>query len=373
MKRLLAEQIKKDIVRKIVLLSGPRQVGKTTLSKMIFEVYDYFNYDAASDRLVLKEKSWNRKKDLIVFDELHKMKNWKSWVKGVFDTEGIPPYILVTGSARLDTIRKVGDSLAGRFFRFRLHPVDVKEALTICDPAVALDRIMTVGGFPEPFIENDLIFYKRWKKSHLDIILRHDLIDLETVSDIKSIETLIELLRHRVGSPVSYANLANDLQKDPKTIKRWLTILENLFVIFPVTPWHENIARSILKEPKYYFFDTAQVIGDEGVVFENAVACAILKEIHRKEDVLGIDGRLHFIKDKEKREIDFAVFQDGSITHLIETKLSDSNLSKNFSTFEKYFPDTKKIQLVKNIDREKTYPSGVDILDAAKYLATIEL
>ena len=373
MKRLIEPHIVKDLPKKIILLSGPRQVGKTTLSKMILEDYDYLNYDSAQDRLLILEKSWNRNKQMVIFDELHKMDNWKGWLKGVYDTEKKPPYLFVTGSARLDTVRKVGDSLAGRFFRFRLHPIDVKEASVICKPDEALERIMNIGGFPEPFLENDEVFYKRWKKTHLDIILRQDLIDLETVNDIKSIETLIELLRHRVGSTVSYSNLASNLQKDAKTIKRWLGILENLYIIFPVTPWHKNIARAIIKEPKYYFFDTGQVIGNEGVVFENAVACALLKEIHRKEDVLGVDGRLHFVKNKEKKEIDFAVFQDEIITHLIETKLSDDNLSPNFSSFSKYFPDSQKIQLVKNLSREKTYPTGENILKAADFLAGFEL
>lgn len=373
MKRSIEPNIKKDISRKIILLSGPRQVGKTTLSKMLSDEYDYLNYDSAHDRLIISEKIWNRKKELIIFDELHKMKNWKSWLKGVYDTESRPPHLFVTGSARLDTVRKVGDSLAGRFFRFRLHPIDVLEAASICKPDEALDRIMRIGGFPEPFLENDDIFYKRWKKTHLDIILRQDLIDLETVNDIKSIETLVELLRYRVGSTISYSNLANDLQKDPKTVKRWLQILENLFIIFPVTPFHQKITRAITKEPKYYFFDTGQVIGDDGAVLENAVACALLKELHRREDILGVDGRLHFIKNKEKKELDFAVFQDGRITHLIEVKLSDDNLSRNFFSFEKYFPDSQKIQLVKNLSREKTYPTGESILKAADFLAELEL
>jgi uncharacterized protein len=87
---------------------------------------DYFNLDTLEDRLSLHEKSWDRSKDLVIFDEMHKLKNWKSWLKGVYDTEGIPPSILVTGSAKLDTYRKVGDSLAGRFFQFRIHPLDLK-------------------------------------------------------------------------------------------------------------------------------------------------------------------------------------------------------------------------------------------------------
>ena len=122
MKRYLTEYIQEDLDQKIILVTGPRQAGKTTLSKMLENDFDYFNYDNIDDRLSLQEKSWDRSKPLIIFDELHKLKNWKSWLKGICDTEGILPSIVITGSAKLDTYRKVGDSLAGRFFRFRMHP-----------------------------------------------------------------------------------------------------------------------------------------------------------------------------------------------------------------------------------------------------------
>ena len=88
---------------------------------------DYFNYDSSEDRLGLVEKSWDRSKDLIIFDELHKIKSWKSWLKGIYDTEGVPPVMIVTGSAKLDSYRKAGDSIAGRFFLFRPHPLDLNE------------------------------------------------------------------------------------------------------------------------------------------------------------------------------------------------------------------------------------------------------
>ena len=275
MKRYLEKYVLEDLKNKIVLLTGPRQTGKTTLSKMLVTGFDYFNFDNKEDRLNLLEKSWDRSKDLIIFDELHKLRNWKSWLKGIYDTEGIPPSIIVTGSAKLDAYRKVGDSLAGRFFQFRLHPLDLKEIQNTLKPEnleAELDRLLNTGGFPEPFLNGSSRYYNRWKKSHLDIIIKQDLIDLENVQQITLIETLIQLLKKQVGSPVSYSSLARDLQCSDKTIKRWLTILENMYVIFRVTPFHKNIARSILKTPKFYFYDTGQVVGDPGAKLENLVA-----------------------------------------------------------------------------------------------------
>lgn len=223
-----------------------------------------------------------------------------------------------------------------------------------------MDRLLRVGGFPEPFLENDDQYYQRWKKTHLDIVLRQDLIDLESVIDYKSIETLIELLRRNVGLLVSYASLARDLQRDAKTVKRWLSILQNLYIFFPVYPWNRNIVRAILKMPKFCFFDTGQVIGDVGVKLENLVAYALLKELHRLEDETGVDSTLHYIRNKEGKEIDFAVNINEQITHLIEVKSTDESLSKNFCTFCS-IEGAKKNQLVKSKRREKTYPGGEEV------------
>jgi hypothetical protein len=160
------------------------------------------------------------------------MNKWKRWLKGIYDTEGVRPRLLVTGSAKLNTYKKVGDSLAGRYFQYRLHPFDLKEVKSSYTPEEAFARLWNCSGFPEPFIDGTQIFYHRWRRSHLDIILRQDLIDIQTVRDIKAIEDLIELLKNNVGSTVSYANLARALEKDAKTVKRWLQLLEDLYVIF---------------------------------------------------------------------------------------------------------------------------------------------
>ena len=376
MKRSIEDFIRKDLKRKIVLLTGPRQTGKTTLAKMLDKSFDYFNYDNAEHRLNLMEKSWDRAKPLVIFDELHKMKNWKSWLKGIYDTETIPPSLIVTGSAKLDAYKKVGDSLAGRFFEFRLHPFDLKELKRGLGPdklEEKLDRLLTLGGFPEPYLENDESYYNRWKRSHLDIILKQDLIDLENVQQIISIETLIQLLRKKVGSPISYSSLAEDLQCSDKTIKRWLTILERLYVVFRVPPFHRNISRSILKAPKYYFYDTGQVHNEPGTRLENLVACALLKEMHFREDCLGEKWNLYFLKNKDGREINFLITKNEKPALMLEVKWSDAERSPNFSFFEKYLTSAKKIQIVKELKREKTYPDALEIRIAQNWLSEMRL
>ncbi|MEA3547809.1 MAG: ATP-binding protein, partial [Thermodesulfobacteriota bacterium] len=352
------------------------QTGKTTLSKMLISNYDYLNFDNPEHRLSLFERSWDRSKKLVIFDELHKLKNWKSWLKGIYDTEDFPPSILVTGSAKLDTYKKMGDSLAGRFFQFRLHPLDLKEIKKKLLPTglpAALDQLLETSNFPEPFLRGTRRFYNRWKKSHLDIILKQDLLDLENVRQISSIEILIQLLRKRVGSPISYSSLAGDLQCSDKTVKRWLTILENMYVVFRVPPFHRNVARSILKAPKFYFYDTGQVLGNEGARLENLVAGALLKEIHFLEDCLGERCELYFLRTKDGREIDFFITRDDSPLLMLEVKWSDSKPSRNFQAFSKFFPNTRKIQLVKGLDREKTYPDGAEIRSAHNWLADFSL
>ena len=355
------------------MLTGPRQTGKTTLSKMLVSSFDYFNFDHPRHRLDLQKRSWDRSKELIIFDELHKMKKWKSWLKGVYDTEKRPPSIIVTGSAKLDTYKKVGDSMAGRFFQYRLHPLDLKEIHTILRPETldtALTALMEIGGFPEPYLKGSKRFYNRWKRSHLDIILRQDLIDLENVRQISSIETLIQLLRKRVGSPISYKSLAEDLQCSDKTVSRWLTVLENMYVIFRITPYHKNIARSLVKAPKIYFYDTGQVIGNDGIKLENVTACALLKEIHYIEDCYGEEAALHYIRTKDGKEIDFLIVKTDTPYMLLEVKLSDDSPSIHFASFGKHFSDIKKVQLVKNLEREKTFPNGVEVRAASGWLST---
>ena len=268
----------------------------------------------------------------------------------------------------------MGDSLAGRHFQFRLHPLDMKEALrfTDLDKEECFTRLMTVGGFPEPFLKGTQRFYNRWKRSHIDMIMREDLLTLSAVRDIHSIETLIELLRSRVGSPVSANSLARDLQKSPNTIQHWLKLLEDLYVIFKISPFHRNVARALLKEPKYYFYDNAMVQGEKGIKLENLVACALLKEIHRVRDVDGEAFELNYIRNKDGQEIDFLLSRGSKPFKLIEVKWKDANLSPNFRKFLANEP-LSRVQLVGELAQNKSFPGGERIESAVDYLAGITL
>lgn len=374
MERYLEGFIRKDLEEKIVLLSGPRQVGKTTLSKQLTNSHVYLSYDASSDRRIIHAQEWDRDADLVIFDELHKMKKWKSWIKGIYDTEGISPSLLITGSARLDTYKKGGDSLAGRFFYYRLHPLTVKEICSTLGekPETALDRLLKLGGFPEPYLKDSETFAKRFRRIHTDTIIREDLLDLERVRDIKSIEILIDLLRTRVGSTTSYSALANDLQVSIHTVKHWLQILENLYIIFPVRPYHKNIARSLLKESKYYLYDTGAVEGDLGAKLENTVACALLRDLHLIEDTTGSRVALHYLRDKEKHEVDFLPVVDKRPLCMIEVKVSEENFSPSLFRFHRKLEHAKPYQIVYRLKRKKSKDS-VRMLPAHEFLRDLQL
>ena len=370
MKRYLEESIKRDLQKKIVLLSGPRQVGKTTLSRRISEQFVYLNLDSGPDREMIRKLEWDRKTPLVIFDELHKMKNWKTWLKGVYDTEGVPPAVLVTGSARLDLFRKGGDSLAGRFFSYRLHPLTVREVCEMLDerPEDAVRDLLRLGGFPEPYLGKDEEAARRWRRTHVDTIIRQDLLDLERVRDLRSIEILIDLLRARVGTPTSLRSLAGDLQVSPLTVRHWLQILEQLCVVFPVRPFHRNIARSLLKEPKFYFFDVGDVRDDLGARLENLVAASLLRELHLIEDTTGRTAALHYLRDKEKREVDFLAVIDGRPVLMVEVKTRSDDFERALFRFRNYLPGVRAVQVVLDLKRTRS-SGGVEMIAAHEFLA----
>lgn len=357
--------------KKVILISGPRQVGKRFLSRNFFSKgYVYLNYDDEDDRTIIKEKSWPRDVKLVIFDELHKMSSWKTWLKSVYDKEGVSPSIIVTGSARMDTFKKGGDSLAGRHYHIRLHPFSIKELARGSDKNV-IEEMMNFGAFPEPFLESDLRLSKLWRKSHLERLIKEDILDLEKVHQLKKIEILVQLLSERVGADISYASLGRDLEVSSHTIKHWLQILEDLYVVFKITPYSKDISKSILKSPKYYFYDTGRIRGDDGAKIENIVACHLLKRNHYLEDCEGEKLELYYIRDKSKREVDFVIEREGVLESLIEVKLSNDNLSSSLKYYQEKLSPSKAYQLVFNIKQDKQY-GDIKVCDLTNFLHRLE-
>jgi predicted AAA+ superfamily ATPase len=305
------------------------------------------------------------------------MKKWKQWLKGIYDTE-IKTNFLVTGSARLDTHKKVGDSMAGRYFQYRLMPLCLKEFAQNKHrtPKENLDNLLQLSGFPEPFFSSSESFYKKWRKTHLDIIVKQDISETETIKRITDLEFLIELMKPKVGSTLSYKSLCEDLLTDDKTVKRWLTIFENSYLLFKITPYSKNILHSTKKAPKYYFYDFPR-IDDLGARLENLVALSLLKEIYFLNDTEGEDYSLHFLRDKDHHEVDFLIAKNKKPIIAIEVKTASTEISSGFlkltNQLQLQFPGLKRIQLVKNLDRDFSNKAGIHVKNLENYLASLKL
>ncbi len=375
MYRQQTKQIIEDLAKKIVFIIGPRQVGKTWLAKEIGKRYSktvYLNYDRLEDRQIIKKEQWLEDTELLILDEIHKMKNWKNYLKGIFDTKSTNLKILVTGSARLDAFRQVGDSLAGRFFAHRLLPFSLVETSSN-NKLAKLDRFLERGGFPEPFLESSVVNANRWRQQYIDGLIRIDVLDFEKIHDFRAIQLVLELLRRKVGSPISYISIAEDVGISPMTVRKYISILESLFIIFPITPFSKKIARSISKRPKIYFYDIGLVLGDEGVKLENFVAVSLLKDILWRNDSLGKNEKLQYLRTKNNQEVDFSIIDsDSNVKEIIEVKLSDDQLSKNLKYFsDKYqFPAT---QIIKNLKRERVISDRIKIVRIDNYLKKLSI
>lgn len=353
-----------------MFIGGPRQVGKTTLARYILEKHfksgRYFNWDFDEDRTAILKKRWREDDKLLVFDEIHKFPKWKQWIKGLYDVLGDKHRILITGSARLDVYRRGGDSLLGRYHYWRLHPFTLDELPISIDKGHALEKLMTIGGFPEPLLTGNETEIRRWRRERFDRVIREDIRDLEGVRDIQMLRLLLDLLRERVGSPIVISNIARDLQVAHKTVKMWIQVLERMYLIFVVRPYVKSSPRSILKPPKIYFFDNGDVKGDEGACFENLVASSLLKRLHFLEDSEGYEFDLYYIRDKEGREVDFAIVKDGVLQEIIEAKYSDENISRGLKYYSQKLRPTKATQIVatlKNSFDEK----GVRVMSPFEY------
>ena len=353
MKRIQKELIEKDLNKKMVFIVGPRQVGKTWLAKEISKNYEnplYLNYDSSKDRMMINYESWLPNTDLLIFDEIHKMPKWKNYLKGVYDNRPEDMHILVTGSARLDTFRQSGDSLAGRYFIHHLLPFSYKESLI--DKKFTLDHLIERGGFPEVLLAENPTEAERWRKLYSDNLIRDDILDFENIQELKTMQLLLQLLKKRVASPLSYKSLAEDLDKAPNTIKKYIQILESLYIVFRVTPFSKNIARSLKKEPKLYFYDTGMIDDDEGAKFENYLAVSLLKHSLHISDTTGKEVKLKYLRTKEKKEVDFCLTSDDKPILLIEAKTTDNTISKDLF----YFHQKYKIlatQVVRYLRKER--------------------
>ncbi|MBI4403367.1 MAG: ATP-binding protein [Deltaproteobacteria bacterium] len=367
MKRYLLEQVTNDLKKKMVFVGGPRQVGKTTLARQILKQLggDYFNWDTRTGReKILKQKFSNV--HLWVFDEIHKYRKWRNYLKGLFDEHGTQRQILVTGSARLDLYRRGGDSLQGRYHYLRLHPLSVAElGIKTKDDFRAL---LTLGGFPEPFFSGSETESRRWSREYRERLIQDDLRSLEQVVDLGNFELLMMRLPALVGSPLSINALREDLQLSHRTVKTWIAILERLYHLFTILPYGAPAIRSVTKERKHYHTNWA-LIRSEGARLENLVACHLLKWIHYKIDTEGWEYELRYLRDRNGREVDFVITLDNKPLKIIECKLSKSDVDPSLLYFKERLKGVEAVQLVMNTDDDFITHNGVRVCSVLRFLS----
>lgn len=357
----------------MVFIAGPRQAGKTTFTQILAEDFNnslYFNWDILDEKRKLIENPFfyeevHRKDNsmpLIIFDELHKYLNWKNFLKSVYDRDKGNYKFIVSGSGRLDMYQKGGDSLAGRYFIFYLWPFTLAELagnnlpfkqfmsnpieIHSCpnETQPAWNRLSRFSGFPDPYLGKTDQFYRIWSNTYRKQLLREDVRDLILLRNIENMEMLFSLLPSKIGSPLSMASLARDINVSFDSIRNWIEIFENFFMVFRIPPWSQKISRAITKEKKLYLFDYAG-IESQAAKFENMVALELLRAISNWND-LGLGNfSLHYLRNREKEEVDFLLSNNHKPLLLIEAKLSDDHAAKSLIKFQKIL-NIPAVQLV---------------------------
>jgi len=358
--------------RQMLFLIGPRQVGKTTTSLTACkkeENYFYLNWDIQNDRMLIMQGAdavadktnlhqFKQSKTMIVFDELHKYKKWKNFIKGFFDKYNEKTKIIITGSARLDVFTRGGDSLMGRYFPYHIHPFSVAEIinpqlkttdLSLVSQNISDEKfnaLFNFGGFPEPLLKRKKSFFLRWKKLRAQQLFSEDLRDLTKIQGIDQMEILAHLLASNVGQLTNYTSLANKVNVSVDTIRRWIKTLKSFYYCFNIQPWTKNISRSLLKEPKIYLWDWA-LVENEGARVENFIAAHLYKAVHLWNDLGLGEYQLHFLRDKEKREVDFLLIKNKVPWMLVEVKTSDNHgLTKSLFYYQNQTRAKYAIQVV---------------------------
>jgi len=356
--RYLAKYILDDSKKKMVFLTGPRQSGKTTLVLDLLKDLQgiYLNWDDQDHRRQILKRDWSDEETYVALDEIHKYSRWKNFLKGTYDTQKDKHRFIITGSAKLDIYKKGQDSMLGRFFSWRVHPLclsELKHHFKNNDES-NLDKLIKLGGFPEPFFEGREVYAKRWRKEKLKLVFRQDIQELESIKDISLLELFYQGITERVGSEIVVSNMARDLEIAPKTAKSWLNILEKTYAVFIVPPYGKGIAKAITKTPKVYLYDNGEVFGDEGAKFENLVATHLYKRIQFLEDLYGDKYELNYLRDKNGHEVDFVILKNNKPVCLIEAKLNETTRSRSLYYYKERLKVDHCLQLIKSMVKPQT-------------------
>ena len=356
--------------RQMLFLMGPRKAGKITVCQSIAKIYPdtyYYSWDNEEHKeLILsgiqkfahhcKITQQTENTPIVILDEIHKYKDWKNFLKGLYDTYPKKAHLIITGSARLDVYQKSGDSLMGRYLYYRFYPLSIAEVIYEDNiPEIfrkpkqiseeSFSNLLNFGPFPDPFFEADEQFYLRWKNLRNQQLFKEDVRDITKVQELDGIAILAKMIQNQSGQLINYSALSKKIRVSDHTIKNWLSILTNLYYCFSIKPYSQNISKSLIKGPKYYLLDWS-LCQDKGALAENFIASHLIKAINFYNDHGLEEFELFFIRTKDQREVDFLITMNQAPWILIEVKNSIKEpLSKNLIYFKKQLNPKYSLQV----------------------------
>ena len=334
----------------IIAVTGPRQSGKTTLSRAAFPNHNYINLEtpdirrAAIDDPRLFLKYYGRHG--VIIDEAQKVPEIFSYLQEIVDEKKQMGEYILTGSHNFLLMENISQSLAGRVSIHHLLPFSINELPDACRQSQKLDQLLYTGMYPAIYDRN--ISPENYYPSYLQTYLERDVRSLKNIADLHLFQRFLRLCAGRVGQLLNLSAIGNELGIDAKTVRSWLSVLEASFIVFFLSPYHRNYNKRIVKHPKLYFHDTGlacallgltdtQQIANHylrGALFENFIIGEFLKQqLHH-----GRWPDIFFWRDNTGNEIDLLI-EGGNQLTAVEIKSGttiNESFFKNLIKFQKY-------------------------------------
>lgn len=334
----------------VITITGPRQSGKSTLLRHLFPEIQYFSLEDPDIRLTAQDDPrgfLNGCSQSVILDEIQNVPSLLSYIQGIVDSDSNRRFYL-TGSAQLNLLSQVTQSLAGRTAIFELLPLALNE-ISEASHDMSTDDIMYDGFYPAVWSGRNIakLLYPNYLKTYIE----RDVRQLLAIKDLDVFQRFIRLCAARIGSIFNASELSNELGVAVSTINAWLSVLQASYIVYMLPPFFTNTRKRLTKSPKIYFtdcglasyllgIDSAQMLNRDkmrGHLFENMVIMQALK--HRFNQ--GQNGGLYFYRDSNGNEVDLLV-QRGSVYDCYEIKSSETfspDFIKGLNSFASAFPD----------------------------------
>ena len=313
LKRQISDAIlEADKYYSVITITGPRQVGKTTLCKNLFPEYEYINLERVAQRNVIEqdiEAFFSKNKKKIIIDEVHHLPELLSYIQVIVDENPERKFVL-TGSSNFKLLHNISQSLAGRTALFTLLPFSMEEVSS--NISEDTNQILFKGLYPDIFAKKTpaSILYRNYYNTYIE----RDVHQLINIKNMMAFQTFIRLCAGRVGSECNFSSLANEVGVSAPTINEWICILQSSYILWKLPPYYANINKRLVKSPKLYFYDTGllcYLLGIEkaeqlqthplrGNIFENFVVTEFLKRRFNK----GLDSNLFYYRENKGNEVD---------------------------------------------------------------------